>query len=171
VSDVTVRVATLHDAEALLEIYRPFVQRTTVSFELEPPPAEEFALRIEKALARFAWLVAESGGRTIGYAYGTQYRERAAYRWATEVSAYVHPGHQGRGVGRALYERLFDALALKGYCTAYAGIALPNEASVGLHQAVGFEPVGVFRRAGRKFGRWHDVAWFQRTLRDEPPEC
>jgi phosphinothricin acetyltransferase len=166
-----VRPGTLHDAQALLEIYRPYVERTTVSFELEAPTPAEFAARIEKALTRWSWLVAEHDGRCVGYAYGSSYRERAAYRWSTEVSAYVHPGHQGRGIGRLLYAQLFDALARRGYCSAYAGIALPNEASVAMHRAVGFEPIGVFRRAGRKFGRWHDVAWFQRALREEPPEA
>ncbi len=96
-------------------------------------------------------------------------RERSAYRWSVEVSAYVHPDFRRHGIGRALYLKLFDELAGRGFCNAYAGITLPNEASIALHRGVGFEPVGVFRDVGRKFGQWHDVGWFQRTLRDAPP--
>jgi len=166
---VTIRDATEADAPALLAIYRPFVTHTAVSFELEPPAPEEFAQRIVNAQSRWAWLVAEVDGTIAGYAYGSSFRQRAAYQWSVETSAYVDLGFHGRGVGRALYERLIEVLVAKGYCTAYAGITLPNEASVRFHQALGFTPVGVFRRAGRKFGAWHDVSWWQRTLQDEPP--
>jgi L-amino acid N-acyltransferase YncA len=102
-------------------------------------------------------------------AYGSSHRERHAYRWSVEVSAYVHPHHHRQGIGRALYLRLFEALAHKGFCNAYAGVALPNDGSVALHRSVGFEPIGVFKAVGHKFGKWHDVAWFQRALRDSPP--
>ena len=124
--------------------------------------------RIVKSLSRWNWLVAEDGGECVGYAYGSTHRERAAYQYSTEVSAYLHASHQRRGLGRRLYAALFESLAAKGYCNALAGVALPNEASVGLHRAVGFQPIGVFHAVGRKFGRWHDVAWFERRLRDEP---
>lgn len=163
-----VRDATEADAPALLDIYRPFVQRTAVSFELEPPGVAEFAGRIAKALAGWAWLVAEDDGRLLGYAYGSAHRERAAYRYSTETSVYVAEGARGRGVGRRLYAALFDRLAERGYCNALAVIALPNEPSVALHRAAGFEPVGTIRRAGRKFDAWHDILWMQRKLRDEP---
>src|SRR5258705_9255405 len=165
----TIRSAVEADAAALLAIYRPFVESTAVSFETVVPTVEEFATRIAKAVAGWQWLVAERDGRCIGYAYGGLHRERLAYRWSVEVSAYVHAGYQRQGVGRALYLQLFDELTQKGYCNAYAGITLPNDGSVALHGRVGFEPVGVFKFAGRKFGKWHDVAWFQRTLRDSPP--
>jgi L-amino acid N-acyltransferase YncA len=164
-----IRGATSDDAARLLRIYAPYVRETAVSFEMEPPTVDEFAARIEKALKRWQWLVAEIDGRCAGYAYGSMYRERAAYQWSCEVSAYVDPEVQGRGIGRRLYERLLPELAERGFCTAYAGIALPNDASIALHRAVGFEPIGVFRRAGRKFDRWHDVGWYQRVLRTEPP--
>lgn len=164
-----VRDAVPGDAAALLAIYRPYVTDTTVSFETEPPDEAEFARRIATARERWAWLVAEIDGRVAGYAYGSSYRARAAYRYSTEVSAYVHEDFRGRGVGRELYLRLFEALSGLGYCTAYAGIALPNEASIALHRSVGFEPVGVFRQAGWKFDRWNDVSWWQRPLRDRPP--
>ncbi len=164
----TIRSAVEADAAALLAIYRPFVESTAVSFETVVPTVEEFATRIAKALTGWQWLVAEQGGQCIGYAYGSSHRQRHAYRWSVEVSAYVHPNHHRRGVGRALYLRLLEELAQKGFCNAYAGITLPNEGSVALHRAVGFEFVGVFKAVGRKFGTWHDVAWFQRVLRDSP---
>ncbi len=164
-----IRAATPADAAELLAIYRPCVERTTVSFETQAPTVEEFAGRIGKALAGWAWLVAEVDGRCAGYAYATSHRERAAYRWSVETSAYVHGDFHRRGLGRALYEALFPALAARGYCQAFAGIALPNEASLALHRAAGFEPIGVFRRIGFKFGAWQDVAWFQRQLREGLP--
>jgi phosphinothricin acetyltransferase len=166
----TLRAATPTDAGAVLEIYRPSIEGSATSFEVVVPPVEEIASRIAKSLARWHWLVAERHGRVLGYAYGTEHRARAAYRWSVEVSAYVHPDGRGQGIGRALYLRLFDELAQRGYCQAFAGIVLPNDASVALHRAVGFTPIGVFRRVGRKLGRWHDVAWYERPLRETPPE-
>jgi L-amino acid N-acyltransferase YncA len=165
----TVRPATEADAPALLGIYGPFVESTPVSFETVVPTAEEFAARIAKALAGWQWLVAERNGQCIGYACGSSHRERPAYSWSVEVSVYVHPNCHRQGVGRALYLRLLEELAQKGFCNAFAGTTLPNEGSVALHRAVGFEPIGVFRRVGRKFGEWRDVAWFQRVLRESPP--
>ncbi|HEY4353773.1 MAG TPA: GNAT family N-acetyltransferase, partial [Paraburkholderia sp.] len=119
--------------------------------------------------AQWAWLVAEHHDRIIGYAYGSPHRERAAYRWSAETSAYVDAAVQRNGVGKALYRALFEALAAKGYCQAFAGMTLPNEASAALHRSVGFTPIGVFRAIGYKFGTWHDVAWMQRRLRDGSP--
>ena len=168
-TDLRIRDALSADTEALLAIYRPFVVETSVSFELAPPSAAEFEQRIVAAQSQWAWLVAERGDELLGYAYGSSYRSRAAYRWSVETSAYVHGGHRGQGVGKALYARLLAVLADKGYCTAYAGITLPNEASIHLHKSLGFGEVGVFRRAGRKFGTWHDVSWWHRELRETPP--
>jgi phosphinothricin acetyltransferase len=114
--------------------------------------------------------VAEIDGAVAGYAYAGPHRSRAAYQWSTEVSVYVHPTFRRRGVARALYGKLFDVLSQLGYVSVYAGITLPNPASVGIHEAVGFEPVGVYRRAGFKHGAWHDVGWWQLHLRgDEVP--
>lgn len=168
---VHIRQATPADAPALLAIYGPYIERTAVSFETEVPTAEAFAARIGKALGGWDWLLAEADGQCLGYAYGSAHRERAAYRYATEVSAYIDPGHQGRGLGRRLYAALFERLAERGLCTALAGVTQPNAASMALHQAMGFTPVGTFRRAGWKFGAWHDITWLQRPLRDRPPEA
>lgn len=168
VAGVTIRAAVEGDAEALRAIYAPYVEGTAVSFETVVPTVDEFAARIRKSVSQWAWLVAEVEGRPAGYAYGSSHRERAAYRWSVETSAYVDRSVQRRGIGRALYLALFDALVARGYCTAFAGMTLPNDASAALHRSVGFEPIGVFRRIGWKFDRWHDVAWMQRTLRDAP---
>jgi L-amino acid N-acyltransferase YncA len=165
-----VRDATVDDAAACTRIYAPYVRDTAVSFELEPPTAAEMAGRIEAALARHAWLRLEDDGGVVGYAYGSAFSDRAAYDWATSVSVYVEPGRRRTGAGRALYAALLDRLAARGYRTALAGIALPNEASAGLHAAMGFEPVDTYRRVGWKLGRWHDVTWWQRPLGDGPAD-
>lgn len=163
-----IRRATEADAASIASIYRPYVERTAISFETVAPTADEMGERIAKSLAHWDWLVAEEGGQCVGYAYGSSHRARAAYRYSAEVSAYLQPSHHRRGLGTRLYAALFDALAVRGYCNALAGVALPNEASVRLHRSVGFQSIGVFHAVGRKFGRWHDVAWFERRLRDEP---
>jgi L-amino acid N-acyltransferase YncA len=163
---ISVRSAHVDDAAALLAIYAPFVEHTAISFELSPPSVEEFAERIRKYVDDWSWLVAESQGQILGYAYGSPHRERPAYRWSVETSAYVSPNAHRRGVGTLLYGKLLAELTQKGYCNAYAGIALPNEASVALHRSIGFAPIGVFPSIGYKFDKWHDVAWLHRRLRD-----
>jgi phosphinothricin acetyltransferase len=164
----SIRSATRDDAPALLEIYRPFIEYKAVSFETDVPSVEEFAARIDKSLKGWAWLVAETHGQIAGYAYGGQHRERAAYRWSVETSVYLHPDFRRQGIASQLYARLFDVLAAQGYCNAYAGITLPNDASMRFHQSMGFEWIGVFKRVGWKFGQWHDVAWLHRPLSDKP---
>jgi L-amino acid N-acyltransferase YncA len=152
------------DAEAIAAIYAPFVTDSVISFEDVPPAAPEMAARIERLTETHAWLVAEDAGEILGYAYACPHRERAAYRWATEVTVYVDPRHQRRGVGRRLYEGLLAELADQGYRIALAVIALPNDGSVGLHEACGFELVGVLRGIGFKHGKWWDVGWWQLEL-------
>lgn len=152
------------DAAACAAIYAPFVTDHAASFELEPPDADTMAQRIARNAATHAWLVDERDGQVAGYAYGGPHRERAAYRWATEVSVYVDPAFHRRGVGRTLYEVLFARLRERGYRMAFAGITLPNAGSVGLHESLGFEPVGVFSRIGWKAGAWRDVGWWQLQL-------
>jgi phosphinothricin acetyltransferase len=171
IRDGIIRDGTAADAVRCAEIYAPYVEGTAISFEDVPPTAAEMARRIEAALATHAWLVLEDGGRVAGYAYGGPFAGRAAYRWSCAVSVYLERGRRRTGAGRALYGALLDRLAGRGFCVAFAGIALPNPASEGLHRALGFEPVGTYRRVGWKGGAWHDVAWFQRSLAPEgaPP--
>ncbi|GAA4991925.1 N-acetyltransferase family protein [Kineococcus glutinatus] len=169
-----VRDGTPADAAACAAVYAPYVTDTVVSFELEPPGAAEFAARMADAAARHAWLVLTDpagGDRVVGYAYGHEFAARAAYRFSCEVSVYLEVGRRRSGGGRLLYEALLQRLAARGYRRVFAGIVLPNAASEGLHRALGFGPVGVYRRVGWKHGAWHDVAWVQRSLGDEvdPP--
>jgi L-amino acid N-acyltransferase YncA len=168
-----IRDASDSDAEACAAIYAPYVTDTAISFEAEPPPPAEMAERIAAATRTHAWVVLEDEGRVVGYAYGGPFKSRAAYGWACEVSVYLERGRRRTGAGRALYEALFARLADRGFRTAVAGMTLPNDASVGLHSAMGFEPVGTYRRIGWKHGAWHDVAWTQRTIsagQDPPAE-
>jgi phosphinothricin acetyltransferase len=158
------RDASEADAAACAAIYAPYVTGTAITFETVPPTTEEMAGRIAAAVRTHAWLVLEDEGRVTGYAYGGPYKERAAYRWSCEVSVYLEPGRRRTGAGRALYEALLGRLAERGYRIAVAGMTLPNDASIGLHRALGFEPVGTFRRIGWKNGAWHDVAWVQRDI-------
>ena len=166
-----VRHGTEHDAAACAAIYAPYVTDTAISFESEPPSGAEMARRIAAAERTHAWLVLEDEGRVVGYAYGGPFAPRAAYRWACEVSVYLESGRRRTGGGRMLYEALLTRLTERGYRVAMGGMTLPNEASAGLHRALGFEPAGVYRRVGYKHGAWHDVAWTQRVLDDEdgPP--
>ena len=158
------------DAEAIAAIYAPFVTDTVVSFEDVPPTAAEMAARIERLTSTHAWLVAEEAGEILGYAYACPHRERAAYRRTAEVTVYVDPQRQRRGAGRALYAALLERLAELEYRVALAVIALPNDASVGLHEACGFTLVGVYRRIGFKFDNWWDVGWWQLELGSEDLE-
>ena len=162
-----IRDAMAADAERCAAIYAPYVRETAISFESEPPAADELARRIAEAQRAHAWLVLETDGDVVGYAYGGPFMARAAYQWATTVSVYLDAGRRRAGGGRALYEALFERLAARGHRTALAGIALPNDASIGLHLAMGFEPAGIYRRVGWKHDRWHDVAWYQRNLTDD----
>ena len=172
-SQPQVRNATPADALACAAIYAPYVTDTAISFETAPPDAEEMAARIAAAVRTHAWVVCEHEGTVVGYAYGGPFESRAAYRWSCAVSVYVELGRRRTGAGRALYSALFARLADRGFRTAAAGMTLPNDASSGLHRAMGFEPVGTYRRIGWKHGAWHDVAWMQRPLaagQDPPSE-
>jgi L-amino acid N-acyltransferase YncA len=168
-----VRAASEQDAEACAAIYAPYVTDTAITFETHPPSAADMAERIATAARSHAWLVLEDQGRVVGYAYGGTFHPRPAYRWACEVSVYLEIGRRRTGAGRTLYEALLTRLTERGFRIAIGGMTLPNDASVGLHRAMGFEPVGTYRRIGFKHGAWHDVAWTQRILAagdDPPPE-
>jgi L-amino acid N-acyltransferase YncA len=166
-----VRDACEQDAAGCAAVYAPYVTDTAITFESAPPSDAEMAERIAAAQRSHAWLVLEDEGRVVGYAYGSRFEPRAAYRWACEVSVYVEIGRRRTGSGRTLYEALFRRLTDRGFRVAVAGMTLPNDASVGLHRAMEFEPVGTYRRIGFKHGSWHDVAWMQRTLAqgEDPP--
>jgi len=169
----TVRDASERDAQACAVIYAPYVTDTAITVESDPPLPAEMAQRIATAVRTHAWVVLEHEGRVVGYAYGGPFSSRAAYRWSCEVSVYLERGRRRTGGGRALYDGLFARLAERGFRTAVAGTTLPNDASVGLHRAMGFEPVGTYRRIGWKHDTWHDVAWAQRTIatgQDPPAE-
>ena len=165
-STAIIRLATEHDDEQIAAIYAPNVTDTIISFELEPPSADEMRRRIEVTLKRYPWLVCERQGWVLGYAYAGAHSSMAAYQWSVDVSVYVHKDARRMGVGRALYASLVAALDLQGFYNAYAGATLPNPASVGLHEAVGFRPVGVYRGVGFKLGAWHDVMWWHLPLRE-----
>ena len=151
------------DGEACAAIYAPHVSGPA-TFDEEAPDAAAFARRIGEGERTHPWLVLERDGAVAGFAYASPHRARAGYRWAAEVSVYVAPDAQGEGAGRALYAALLELLRRQGLRVALAGIALPNAPSVGLHEAMGFTPVGVFRAVGWKAGAWVDVGWWQLAL-------
>jgi L-amino acid N-acyltransferase YncA len=158
----SIRPATAADADVIAAIYEPFVRDTVISFEIEPPTATEIERRIA---ASPAWLVYESSDSVLGYVYAVQLRPRAAYAWSAELSIYVDKESWGRGVGRALLTEMCKLLVAEGFVNAFAGITLPNPASVRLFELSGFLPCGLQRQVGFKLGAWHDVGWWQRQLR------
>jgi L-amino acid N-acyltransferase YncA len=162
----SIRIAAVSDAAAMAAIYAPIVRDTIISFEIEPPTPDELAHRIAATLKTHPWLVAEQERKVIGFAYAGAHRDRAAYRWSVDVSVYVDVRVRRAGIGRALYEKLTRILQRQGFHAAFAGIALPNAASVGLHEAVGFKPVGIYEEVGFKKGQWQDVGWWRLSLSD-----
>jgi L-amino acid N-acyltransferase YncA len=161
---VTLRFASLRDAEELVAIYAPIVETTAISFEAAAPDADEMRLRLASQPANKPWIVAEAAGKIAGYAYASMFRGRTAYRFGVEVTVYVAEEARGGGVGRRLYGALLRLLTVQGYRRAFAGVALPNDASVALHHAAGFTDAGVVHAAGFKFGRWHDVGFYECAL-------
>jgi phosphinothricin acetyltransferase len=162
-----IRIATVQDAADIVTIYAPIVRHTAISFELEPPTVHVMQQRIADTLRRLPWLVYERQGKILGYAYASTHRARAAYQWSVDVSVYIHADSRRSGAGRALYTSLFGLLARQGFYNAYAGITLPNTASVSLHETLGFEAIGVYHNVGYKLGAWHDVGWWQLRLQTD----
>lgn len=165
-----IRLARTDDAQGMLEIYEPLVRETFISFEMEPPTPKEMRERVKKTLATYPWLVFEHGGRIAGYAYASRHRERRAYQWSVDVSCYVHPQFRGQGIGARLYRALLGILKRQGFQCAYAGIALPNEASVRLHESVGFARIATYHQVGYKLGAWRDTGWWECRIGDAAPD-
>lgn len=169
-----IRVAKPSDSKAILDIYAPFCEPSSpVSFEIVPPSVEEMQKRLVITLKNYPWIVYEQNNTIVGYAYADQHRVKAAYDWDVDVHIYLKESARGKGIGKQLYNFLFDGLRTLGYYNAYAGITLPNEASLALHKSVGFNLIGVFNSVGYKGGAWRDVAWFALKLQPyaiEPPK-
>lgn len=161
----SIRLATAYDAPGIAAIYDPICRETPISFETEAPGPDEMARRLEAVLVRLPWLVCVRGDEVLGYASAKPYNDRPAYQWTLEASIYVAEASRGQGVARALYTALFEIVTAQGYHAISAGITLPNEASVRLHAAFGFEPIGVFPAVGYKHGAWHDVGYWRRVLK------
>ncbi len=164
-----IRPARPKDAVSIAAIYAPYVLETAISFEDAAPSAKEMARRMTATAADFPFLVFERDGDVLGYAYAGAHAARAAYRWSVNTTVYVAAHAHGSGIGRALYADLLDRLTRQGFHAAFAGIALPNERSVRLHEAVGFRHLGTYEQVGFKFGGWHDVGWWRRALNEGPP--
>lgn len=168
---ITIRTAVLQDAEALLEIYAPYVKNTAITFEYDVPTVEEFAGRMSNVLRRYPYLVGEVDGEPAGYAYAGPFKERAAYDWAVETTVYVKEDMKKHGIGRALYEALEKTLAAQGILNLNACIAFPEKEdeylatdSVKFHKKMGFSEVGRFHKCGCKFGRWYDMVWMEKHI-------
>jgi L-amino acid N-acyltransferase YncA len=162
----TVRPAEKADAAAIAAIYAPYVRHTAISFEIEPPSAAITAQRIASTLETHPWLVADTGGEIVGFAYAGKHRERAAYRWTVDVTVYMSVQMCRRGVGRALYGVLLETLRQQGFRSAFAEIVLPNPGSIRLHESAGFKPLGIHNDVGFKLGRWHDIGYWRIGLAD-----
>ena len=161
-----IRPAKLEDAEAILAIYTPYVEETTITFETQVPSPEDFQNRMAAIMEKFPYLVAEVDNQILGYAYAHTYYARDAYDWTLELSIYVDRNRRQSGVGKALYDRLETELSQQAVVNLLACISLPNEASIRFHQKQGFEQIGHFKKVGFKFGQWRDTVWMQKRLRD-----
>jgi L-amino acid N-acyltransferase YncA len=159
-----IRTCTTADAAAICSIYNHYVRDTVITFEEAPVATPEMAQRVVDVATRFPWLVAEEGNEIVGYAYATPWKTRSAYRFSVESTVYVAPGQTGRGLGTALYRELLDELRKQGVHSVVGGIALPNAASITLHEKLGFKKIGEFVEIGRKFDRWVDVGYWELIL-------
>ncbi|MDG4477795.1 GNAT family N-acetyltransferase [Streptococcus parasuis] len=161
---IVIRNAQVEDAANLVAIYAPYVEKTAITFETQVPAVEDFANRIEKILKKFPYLVAVEEGQIVGYAYASTYYARAAYDWTVEMSVYVQKEARGKGIGTLLYTALEEELTARGFKNFLACIALPNLASIALHEKRGYQQVAHFKKVGYKFGTWHDIVWLQKSL-------
>jgi phosphinothricin acetyltransferase len=166
-----IRVATSSDAKGILDIYAPYIQKTSFTFETEVPSESEFAERIRTYLINWPWLVCEIDGVIAGYAYATRHRERTAYQWCVESSVYIHDDFQKMGIAKALYISLFEILKKQGFRNVYAVINLPNDKSVAFHERCGFQYFATYEKVGYKLGKWKNVGWWRLIINefgDEP---
>lgn len=163
-NELEIRMARLEDAEAILSIYNPYIEQTAITFEYDKVPVEAFQERMKKIQSYYPWLVCEIEGTVVGYAYGSQYKERAAFAWDCECSVYVADKAHGKGIATLLYKKLLNLLTLQGFYTAYALITVPNEKSVALHHKFGFLEVGTFTKTGYKFDTWWDLLIMEKRL-------
>lgn len=161
---IEIRNAQVEDAANLVAIYAPYVEKTAITFETQVPAVEDFKNRIKKTMKKFPYLVAIEEGQIVGYAYASTYYARAAYDWTVELSVYVQKEARGKGVGTLLYTALEEELTTRGFKNFLACIALPNPASIALHEKRGYEQVAHFKKVGYKFGTWHDIVWLQKSL-------
>lgn len=161
-----IRLINETDAQAVLAIYKYYVDHTIISFEYEAPSLEEYLQRINVNTEKYPWLVCLYNNKIIGFAYGSTHRYRTAYQWSPESTIYLAPDFQSKGIGRILYQTLFNILKLQGYFNVFAGVALPNQKSIGFHQTMRFEEIGIFKKVGYKHGNWHDTQWFQLSLNE-----
>lgn len=162
----TFRFAEERDAAALLAIYAPYVVGTSITFEYTVPSLEEFAGRVSAVTQRLPWIVCESGGEIVGYAYAAPYQTRAAFQWDAEISVYLKENFKRRGIARALYRAIKLLLTAQGYYNLYALIAYPNDESIGFHKSQGFQFVGIYPMTGYKLNDWHDLAAMELPLQD-----
>ena len=165
-----IRLATTEDCQSIKTIYDWYVQNTHISFEYETPSLDEMRSRMENIQARYPYLVAELNNEIVGYAYAADFRHRAAYQWSPECTIYLSPENRGKGFGIILYNKLFNLLRHQGYYNVFAGVGLPNDASVNLHLKCGFEVVGTYRNIGYKHNKWHSTQWFQLILNQHPAD-
>ena len=161
-----IRRAKQEDAEAILAVYAPYVEETTITFETQVPSLEDFQNRMTAIMEKFPYLVAEADGQILGYAYAHTYYARDAYDWTLELSIYVDRHGRQAGIGKALYDVLEEKLSKQNVVNLLACISLPNEASIRFHQKRGFEQIGHFKKVGFKFGQWRDTVWMQKLLKE-----
>lgn len=164
-----IRDAAYRDVPDILEIYTPYILETAYTFEYDVPTLSEFQQRFLSITAQYPWLVWEEDGRILAYAYASPFQPRAAFQWGADLSVYVRPEAQGRGLGKALYGALEERMSHLGYYILYAAVTSANEDSCRFHQALGYRQTAVFPKTGMKFGRWYDIIWYEKRLRDGIP--
>jgi len=164
-NNLIIRIATLDDAQAILDIYTPYIVNTAITFEFDLIPLEAFKERMKKVMSKYPWLVCELEGKVIGYAYASMYRERAAFNWDCECSVYIAEEAHRKGIATILYTKLFEYLKLQGLYNIYAFITYPHDSSIQLHKKFGFTEVGIFKKTGYKMGKWWDLIVMEKVLR------